>query len=97
MSALYSVFYAAQKFLEIISYAILFQCILSWIAPRSPLYFWLNRFTAPFVEPFRRLTYKLMSRWGSVVDFSCWFAMIAINILSRLLWYVYDFLLRLFW
>lgn len=96
MSALYSVFYAAQLFLRIVSYAILFQCILSWIAPRSPLYYWLSRFTAPFVEPFRRLTYRLMSRWGGMVDFSCWFAMIAINILSRLIWDLYFLLLRLF-
>ena len=96
MSALYSVFYAAQLFLQVLSYAILFQCILSWIAPRSPLYGWLEHFTSPFVAPFRRLTYAMMRRWGSPFDFSCWFAMIAINILSRLLWRLYYVLLRLF-
>ena len=95
MSALYSVFYAAHLFLQLLSYAILFQCILSWIAPRSALYRWLDYFTAPFVAPFRRLMHAMMRRWGSPFDFSYWFAMIAISILSRLLWRLYALLLVL--
>ena len=97
MQLLYNVFYAAQMFLQLISYAILFYCILSWIAPRSALYYWLERFTAPFVMPFRRLTYAMMRRWGMRFDFSCWFAMIAISILSRLLTRLYYVLIRLFY
>lgn len=92
---LYNVFYAAQLFLQAVSYAILFYCILTWIAPRSGLCDGLGRFIAPFVAPFRKLTYAMMRRWGTPFDFSCWFAMIAINIFSRVLWQVYALLARL--
>ena len=96
MRLLYNVFYAAQMFLQVVSYAILVYCILTWIAPRSRLCDWLGNFTEPFVAPFRRLTYAMMRRWGSPFDFSCWFAMIAINIASRLLWQVFSLLMLLF-
>ena len=96
VTILYNIYRAANWFIELISLAILVYCILTWIAPRSRLCDWLGNFTEPFVAPFRRLTYAMMRRWGSPFDFSCWFAMIAINIASRLLWQVFSLLMRLF-
>lgn len=93
---LYGVFYAAQLFLRLLSYAIFFYCILTWVAPRSKLCYGLYRFISPFCEPFRALSRKIMMRWGSPFDLTCWFVMIALQVLSYLLNYLYMFLVRLF-
>lgn len=94
--ALYNVFQAASWFLRILSMAMFFYCILTWIAPMSPLCDFLRRFTGPFVAPFQSLSYKLMRRWGARVDFTYFFAMIGLNILERLLWTVFSLLIRIF-
>lgn len=44
-----------KLFLETFFYAILFQAILSWIQPGSPINRVLDQFTAPIMNPFRRL------------------------------------------
>lgn len=93
---LYTIFFAATKFLDLISTAILIYCLLTWIAPRSAARYWLERFVSPFCAPFRRLARYICMRWGSPFDFTCWFAMIGISIVSRLLWTVYGMLWRLF-
>ena len=93
---LYRIFYAANQFLSIISWAILVYCILTWVAPRSAARYWLERFVSPFCAPFRSLSEAICRRWGSPFDFTCWFAMIGISILSRLLWVVYRLLAGLF-
>lgn len=87
---LYTVFYAASRFLDLISTAILVYCITTWVAPRSSLRYWLERFISPFCSPFRRLARYISMRWGSPFDFTCWFAMIGISLISRLLWQVYH-------
>ena len=92
---LYNVFVAASWFLRILSDAMFVYCLLTWFAPRSAVCDWLRRFTDPFVAPFRSLSYKLMMRWGSRLDLSYWFAMIAIRIFSQVLWSVYGLLVRL--
>ena len=86
---LYQIFDAVSKLLGILSYAILFYCILTWIAPRSPLRYWLERFIEPFCAPFRSLARMMIVRWGAPFDFTCWFAMIGISLIRSLLWRVY--------
>ena len=93
---LHTIFYAASKFLQVISWAILIYCILTWIAPRSAARYWLERFISPFCAPFRSLARKICMRWGSPFDLTCWFAMIGIQILNQLLWVLYSALFRLF-
>ena len=77
---LYNIFQAVNALLNLLSYAILFYCILTWVAPRSPLRYWLERFISPVCAPFRSLARTMMIRWGAPFDFTCWFALIGIRI-----------------
>ena len=89
---LYNIFHAASLLLNLLSYAIFFYCILTWVAPRSPLRYWLERFISPICAPFRRLSRYICMRWGSPFDLTCFFAIIALNLVQRLMWNVYYFL-----
>ena len=82
---LYNIFNALNMLLNLLSYAIFFYCILTWVAPRSPLCYWLERFIEPVCAPFRTLSRKLMMRWGAPFDFTCWFAIIGLRIARSLL------------
>ncbi len=93
---LYQIFSIASKLLSIISAAIFIYCILTWVAPRSPARYWLERFVEPFCMPFRALARIMIVRWGCPFDLTCWLAMIGISLIERLLWYFYSFLIRLF-
>ena len=70
---MYSIIYALQMFLRILSAAIRFVEILA-------------KFIYPFVRPFRRPAMWVMERTRLPIDFTLWFAMIGINIVSELLW-----------
>ncbi|MBQ9952609.1 MAG: YggT family protein [Clostridia bacterium] len=85
----YRIFDALSIFLNICSWAILIYCILTWVAPRSSLRYWLEKFIYPFCAPFQRLSNYIRMRWGSPFDFTCWFALIGIRILQRLLWEIF--------
>ena len=89
---LYHIFKAGSVFMSIVSSAILLYCVLSWFRPRNSLFLWLEGFVYPFVSPFRRLNLWLMRRTRIPLDFSCWFAIIGINILESLWWRLYALL-----
>lgn len=86
------VFQAGSTFLRIVSFAILIYCILSWFHPHNSLYVWLGSFIRPFVAPFRRLSVYLMSRTRMPLDFSCWFAVLGIELINGLWWKLYEIL-----
>ena len=86
---LYNIFHAASLLLDLLSSAIFIYCILTWVAPRSPLRYWLERFNSPVCAPFRSLARMLMVRWGAPLDFTCWFAIIGINLIRQLLWRIF--------
>lgn len=88
------IFVGVDYFLTIIRYMILAYWILSFFRPNFRLYDMLESFLAPLLKPFRILNMKLMSkmRGGMMVDFSIWFALIALSLLQRLLWTVYFML-----
>ena len=91
---MYFVFYGLTLFLRLVSFAILVYAILSWIMPGNAFFRWLEGFVAPFLRPFRRLTNRLMGIAGLRLDISPLLAMVAISILSRILWRVYLLLPR---
>lgn len=93
MITLYQVFQAGAIFLRVLDGAILVYVILSWFRPSFRAYYWLSRFVEPFVSPFRRLSVKIMTRTKVPLDFSCWFAMVAITILERLWAWLFALLL----
>ena len=82
---LYNIFQAVNMLLNLLSTCIFVYCILTWIAPRSPLCYWLERFISPVCAPFRSLARTMMIRWGAPFDFTCWFALIGIRIAQSLL------------
>ena len=95
MRGLYEVFYAGQIFLNVISAAIVIYVILSWLQPRFKAYFMLQRFIAPFVAPFRKLSIRLTRYFNVPLDFTCVLAVLFFRILGRVWWMLYTVLLRL--
>ncbi len=90
---LYMVYRAGLVFLRIVEAAILIYVVLSWLRLRHPIYLWLESFVRPFVSPFRRLSVWITSRTRIPLDFSCWFAIIGIQLLQTI-WQRIYFLLR---
>ena len=80
--------YSIIRVLDVLSIAIVVYAVMSWFARGTSVYAWMARILEPILEPFRRLSRAIMSRTSIPIDFSCWFAILAIrivtNILSRL-------------
>lgn len=93
---LYSVYQAASLFLRLVSGAVFIYCMLTWIAPRSPARYWLERFIEPFCAPFRSLARTICMRWGSPFDLTCFFAIIGLNLLQYALRWIFMLLIRIF-
>ncbi len=91
---LYQVFVGIQYFFQVLRILILLYWVMSLFRPQFQLYYMLESFLAPILKPFRILNMKLMSRMrsGFMVDFSVWFALIALSIVSQLCQYLYFML-----
>lgn len=78
-------------FFRILRYLILAYWILSLFRPNFRLYYMLENFLAPLLRPFRILNMKLMSkmRGGMMIDFSIWFALIALSIAESIVWRIF--------
>ena len=92
MLGLYEVFYAGYIFLRLITTAIVIYCVLSWFQPRFKAFFMLRQFIMPFVSPFQKLSMKVMRHFNAPVDLTCFFAIIAFQIIGRLWWRLYFLL-----
>ncbi len=93
--ALYTVFRAFSYFLYAVRVAIFLYCILSWIRPNNRFFYALEKFVMPFVMPFRRLSVWLTAKLNVPLDFSCWFSIIALTVVERLMWQLYGLLIRI--
>ena len=93
--ALYTVFRAFSYFLYAVRVAIFLYCILSWIRPNNRLFYALEKFVMPFVMPFRRLSVWLTAKLNVPLDFSCWFSIIALTVVERLMWRLYILLIQI--
>lgn len=97
MGILFMVFRTGSMILTVIEYAIVIYCVLSWFQPRFEAFFMLRQFIQPFVSPFQKLSMKVRQYFNAPLDFTCLFAIIGYQILSRLWWALYRILaLRLF-
>lgn len=85
------VFIGVDYFLLIMHWLVIAYWVLSLFRPNFRLFVLLERFLNPLLRPFRILNMKLMAKLqgGRMLDFSIWMALIAINILRRLLWSVF--------
>ena len=93
--ALYTVFRAVSYFLYGIRVAILLYCVLSWFRPNNRFFYALEKFITPFVAPFRRLSVWISAKFNVPLDFSCWFSIIALTVVERLMWQLYGLLIRI--
>ena len=92
---LYSVFRGIDIFLRLIDYVLLGYCILSWVArPTNSLYIFLSRLAQPFIAPFRPIARKLIER-GVLIDISALLAIFSLDIVRRLIWNVFYWLVGL--
>lgn len=89
MLSLYSVFRAVDFFMSVIKWAIVAYCVLSWFQPRFKGYFMLRQFIQPFVSPFQRLSMWIARYFNAPIDFTCLFALLGIQLIQRLWWYLY--------
>lgn len=87
--SMYDVIHALQVFLRFLSFAIFVYWILTLLRFNNRLVELLAKFIYPFVRPFRRPAMWVMRRTGLPFDFTLWFAMIGINIVSELLYVLY--------
>ena len=92
MLGLFSVFRAVDIFLQVIQYAILIYCVLSWFQPRFQAFYLLRQFITPFVMPFQRLSMKVRQYFNVPVDFTCLFAVLGLQLAQRLWWMLYRFI-----
>ena len=86
---MYSVIHAVQVFLRILSGAIFVYWLLTLLRFNNRLVQILAKFIYPFVRPFQRPAMWVMRRTGLPIDFTLWFSMIGINIVSGLLGMLY--------
>ena len=86
---MYSVIHAVQVFLRILSLAMFIYWIMTFLRFNNRFVEILAKSIYPFVRPFRRPAMWVMRRTGLPNDFTLWFAMIGINIVSELLYVLY--------
>ena len=76
------------KLLDLISFIILIQCLLSWIPSirMSKLYEVLSMVTDPIEEPIRQVLYRYVSL---PIDFSPVVAILLIELMKRLVYIIF--------
>lgn len=94
MLSMYSVFRAVSIFIRIIEWAVVAYCILSWFRPRFKAFFLLRQFIMPFVSPFQKLSMKVMRYFNAPIDLTCFFAIIAFQLIDRLWWRLFILIMR---
>lgn len=87
---MYHVVEALQLFLRVLSAAMFVYWLLTFLRFNNRLVEILAKFIYPFVKPFRRPAMWVMRRTGLPIDFTLWFAMIGLNIVSELINFIYS-------
>lgn len=86
--ALYGIFRGVSIFLQIIYYALLVYCLMSWILPPyNKVMMFLSRFVDPLLRPIRNVLFRIFPRMP--LDFSALVLFFLLNIANSLLWQLY--------
>lgn len=74
------------RFVEVVNFLIIARIIFSWFARdySNPIFRFLYSLTEPILAPFRNLLYKV-GIGGGMIDFSPIFAILTLDIVSRIL------------
>ena len=77
-----------SSFINIYELAILLECLLSWVIQyqSNEIMNLLKAITSPVLEPFRKLQYKYFGSFP--VDFSPILAIVALEIIERLIYVI---------
>lgn len=86
---MYHVVQAIQIFLRLLSAAMFVYWLLTLLRFNNRLVEILAKLIYPFVKPFRRPAMWVMRRTGLPIDFTLWFAMIGLNLVSELVYWLY--------
>jgi uncharacterized protein YggT (Ycf19 family) len=93
MNMTYYFFQTVLIFLRVMRGALFVYVILSWIAPRTPLFGFVARFVEPYLRPFRALYLKLLGRRALPIDLSVFLAFIGLEVIQHFLVRLYIALL----
>lgn len=89
---LYGIFQGISYFLQIVYYALLIYCLLSWLLPPyHKVMMFLGRFVDPLLRPIRSVMYRIFPHMR--LDFSALVAFLLLNVVQRLLWQLYYLLI----
>lgn len=89
--ALYGVFRGISMFLQVIYYALLAYCLLSWILPPyNKVMMFLARFVDPLLRPIRNVLFRIFPRMP--LDLSALVAFFLLRIVDSLLWRLFYML-----
>lgn len=84
MCLLYAVYKGIIIFLDIVSWTIILDMLLSWIlSPFHRARVILNRITGPIIQPFRSIMRRILGGRVLMIDFSPLLAYFAIQILRN--------------
>lgn len=86
-------FQALFLILRILEGAIFVYFLSSLFAPHGTFTQQIGRILSPVLLPFRVLNQKLLGRFALPVDFSLMFALIGIDVIYRLLAWLFNFLI----
>lgn len=85
---LYNIFRGVSMFLQVIYYALLVYCIMSWILPPyGKVMMFLSRIFDPVLRPIRTLLFRIFPRLP--LDFSALVLFLLLNLANTLLWQLY--------
>lgn len=89
--ALYGVFRGISMFLQVIYYALLAYCLLSWILPPyNKVMMFLSRVTDPLLRPIRSVLFRIFPRMP--LDLSALVLFFVLRIADSLIWRLYYLL-----
>ena len=76
-----------DRLLRVLQLAVLAYCLMSWFPSLrgSKFFQTLGRILEPFAAPFRGISAKIRQLTGIPLDLSLWLALIALEILERIL------------
>ena len=90
---LYQIVQGLSMFLRIVRYILLAYCLMSWfVRPTNRFYQICQRMCDPLLAPFRPISRKLIEK-GFMIDISAILAFFALDIVERLIWWLFTRLL----
>ena len=84
---MYTIINLFGRLLNALETVIVVYCVISWFPTlrESRVYEILGRIVEPFARPFRGISYRISRALGIGIDFSLWFAVLALQLIYSLM------------